>query len=87
MAVEVGVTVMVEVMVMVLVGVAGHALATLYGAVPGLSRRTAAIASLWTAFALLFCAVVAMVAAVTARLEDDRDSPWGLFAFHKNWRS
>lgn len=71
----------------VLVGVAGHALATLYGIVPEPSPRVAATVSLWTALGLLFGALVAMVSAVTARLEDDAESPWGLFAFHKKWPS
>lgn len=51
-------------------------------------RRTANAAlkatsytSLWIAFSLLFGAIVAMVAAVTARLEDDRETAWTLFAF------
>ncbi len=39
-----------------------------------LARKTAAYASLWTALALLFGAIVATAAAVSARLEDDRVS-------------
>jgi hypothetical protein len=50
------------------------------------ARRTLSAISLWTGFALLFGAVVAMVAAVTARLENDQDSPWSLFGFHRGWR-
>jgi len=38
------------------------------------ARKAAATASLWTAFALLFGAVVAVFAAVSARWEDDRES-------------
>ncbi|MEJ0043532.1 MAG: hypothetical protein WDM81_15515 [Rhizomicrobium sp.] len=38
------------------------------------ARKTAAAASLWTAFALLFGAVVAVFAAVSARWEDDREA-------------
>lgn len=38
------------------------------------ARKVAAYASLWTAFALLFGAVVAVFAAVSARWEDDRES-------------
>jgi hypothetical protein len=51
------------------------------------ARKGASYTSLWIAFSLLFGAVVAMVAAVTARLEDDRESAWTLFAFHRGWRS
>lgn len=45
------------------------------------ARKATSYTSLWIAFSLLFGAVVAMVAAVTARLEDDRDTGWTLFAF------
>lgn len=38
------------------------------------ARKAAATASLWTAFALLFGAVVAVFAAVSARWEDDREA-------------
>ncbi|MEJ0026075.1 MAG: hypothetical protein WDN01_08620 [Rhizomicrobium sp.] len=38
------------------------------------ARKTAAMASLWTAFALLFGAVVAVFAALSARWEDDREA-------------
>jgi hypothetical protein len=38
------------------------------------ARKTASYTSLWIAFSLLFGAIVAMVAAMLARLEDDRDS-------------
>jgi hypothetical protein len=38
------------------------------------ARREAAYAALWTAFALLFGAIVSMVAAVHARAEDDRQT-------------
>lgn len=51
------------------------------------ARKIASYASLWMAFALLFGALVAMVAAVTARLEDDRETAWTLFAFHRGWRN
>jgi hypothetical protein len=51
------------------------------------ARKTTSYASLWIAFSLLFGALVAMVAAVTARLEDDRETAWTLFAFHRGWRS
>ncbi len=51
------------------------------------ARKTASTASLWIACSLLFGALVAMVAAVTARLEDDRETAWSLFAFHRGWRS
>lgn len=51
------------------------------------ARKTASALSLWIAFALLFGAFVAMVAAVTARLEDDHQTGWTLFAFHRGWRS
>ena len=37
-------------------------------------RKTASYASLWLAVSLLFGAIVAMIAAVLARLEDDRES-------------
>jgi hypothetical protein len=37
------------------------------------ARKTAAAASLWTAFALLFGALVAVFAAISARWEDDRE--------------
>jgi hypothetical protein len=37
------------------------------------ARKAAAFASLWTAFALLFGAVVAAAAAISARWEDDRE--------------
>ncbi len=46
-------------------------------AVADAARKAAATASLWTAFALLFGAVVAVFAAVSARWEDDREA--GLF--------
>lgn len=36
------------------------------------ARKSAAIAALWTAFSLLFGAVVAVAAAISARWEDDR---------------
>jgi hypothetical protein len=42
-----------------------------------MARKTAADASLWTAFALLFGAIIAIFAAVSARWEDDREA--GLF--------
>ena len=38
------------------------------------ARRTTARASLWTAFALLFGAIVAVFAAISARWEDDRET-------------
>jgi hypothetical protein len=38
-----------------------------------IARKTASYASLWMAAALLFGAIVAMAAAVYARIEDDRD--------------
>jgi len=38
------------------------------------ARKVAATVSLWTAFALLFGAVVAVIAAVSARWEDDREA-------------
>ncbi len=38
------------------------------------SRKVASYASLWTAFSLLFGAIVAMTAAVYARNEDDREA-------------
>ncbi|HEY0302257.1 MAG TPA: hypothetical protein VGC36_13010 [Rhizomicrobium sp.] len=38
------------------------------------ARKTAAYASLWTAFALLFGAVIAAFAAISARWEDDKES-------------
>lgn len=47
------------------------------------ARKAASYTSLWIAFSLLFGAVVAMVAAVTARLEDDRDMGWTPFAFRR----
>lgn len=72
---------------LVLAGVAGQALAALYGIAPDLDRHVAAVVSLWTGLGLLFSALVAMVAAVTARLEDDQETPWSLFAFHRGWRS
>lgn len=51
------------------------------------ARKLTSYTSLWIAFSLLFGALVAMVAAVTARLEDDRETPWNFFAFHRGWRS
>lgn len=39
------------------------------------ARKTAAYVSLWIAFSLLFGAIVAMGAAVSARIEDDRQTP------------
>ena len=39
-----------------------------------IARKTASYASLWLALSLLFGAIVAMIAAVLARLEDDRES-------------
>ena len=41
------------------------------------ARKIASYASLWIAFSLLFGAVVSMVAAVTARNEDDREATTG----------
>ena len=38
------------------------------------ARRTAAYAALWTAFALLFGAIVSIMAAIHARIEDDRQT-------------
>lgn len=38
------------------------------------ARKTASYASLWLAFSLLFGAIISMIAAVLARLEDDRES-------------
>lgn len=38
------------------------------------ARKTAAYAALWTAFALLFGAIVAVAAAISARWEDDKES-------------
>lgn len=51
------------------------------------ARKATSYVSLWIGFALLFGAIVAMVAAVTARLEDDRETAWTLFAFHRGWRN
>jgi hypothetical protein len=39
------------------------------------ARKTAAYTSLWIAFSLLFGAIVAMGAAISARIEDDRQTP------------
>jgi hypothetical protein len=50
------------------------------------ARRTASYASLWIGLSLLFGGLAAMVAAAMARLEDDHESPWTLFAFHRGWR-
>ncbi len=41
------------------------------------ARKIASYASLWIAFSLLFGAVVSMIAAVTARNEDDRETASG----------
>lgn len=41
-----------------------------------MARKLGSYVSLWIAFSLLFGAVAAMVSAVTARIEDDRESPW-----------
>ena len=43
------------------------------------ARKAASYASLWIAFSLLFGAIVAVFAAISARLEDDRDA-WNPFA-------
>jgi hypothetical protein len=40
-----------------------------------IARKTASYASLWIAFSLLFGALVAMAAAISARIEDDRQMP------------
>ncbi len=37
------------------------------------ARKTAAYASLWTAFALLFGAIIAVAASISARWEDDKE--------------
>ena len=50
------------------------------------TRRIASYASLWAGLSLLFGGLIAMVAAAMARIEDDRESPWSLFAFHRGWR-
>jgi hypothetical protein len=42
------------------------------------ARKTASYASLWIAFSLLFGAVVAVFSAISARIEDDRES-WNPF--------
>lgn len=52
-----------------------------------LAKRAASATALWLAFGLLFGAAVCMVAAVTARLEDDHETAWSLFAFHRGWRN
>jgi hypothetical protein len=52
----------------------------------GQALRQARTISLWIAASLLFGAAAAMVAAAMARFEDDRQSPWSLFAFHRDWR-
>ncbi len=49
-------------------------------------RKLTSTTALWLAFALLFGAGAAMVAAVTARLEDDHETAWSLVAFHRGWR-
>lgn len=51
------------------------------------ARRTATATALWLSFALIFGVIIAMIAAVTARLEDDRETAWSWFAFHRGWRS
>ena len=50
-------------------------------------HRATSTAALWLACALLFGALAAMVAAITARLEDDHQTAWSLFALHRGWRS
>lgn len=50
------------------------------------ARRTTSYVSLWIAVALLLGGLAAMVAAAMARFEDDRETPWSLFAFHRGWR-
>lgn len=47
------------------------------------ARHVASYASLWIALSLLFGAIVAVVAAITARIEDDRDA-WHPFALVRN---
>ena len=42
------------------------------------ARKVASYASLWIAFSLLFGAVVSIVAAVTARNEDEREATAGV---------
>jgi len=79
---------------LILVAIAGPTIAALYGvaepqpqaSLAEAAGRTASYASLWIGLTLLFGGIAAMVAAAMARIEDDRESPWGLFAFHRGWR-